>query len=183
MKKTIEDKNFKIIQNKYCFSTTATCDILDVTRETLSNWANNGCPKMARGWYPIAEILRWRGMVGTGIKTEEDVNKMSISEQKSYYEKELKKIQSEQAQYKKEMTEGKYLKRDDVIENCTQGFLVLRQSFNAICKKISIEASQYFDSTGARKFENQLKKLMDNALLQLSSDLRYDERQAPSIKL
>lgn len=183
MTEQAENKNFKIIQNKYCFSTNATCDILDVTRETLRNWTNNGCPKMARGWYPIADVLRWRGMVGTGIKTEEDVEKLSVSEQKSYYEMELKKVQSQQAQFKKEMTEGMYLKRDDVMENCTQAFLILRQSFNSICKKIAIEASQYFDNTGARKFENQLKKLFDNALLQLSSDLKYDNKQAPSIKL
>ena len=82
------DNKVKIINDKICLSTSAMCEIFDIDRSTLKRWGDDGCPKAARGWWPLAEVLRWRGLVSAdGIKTQDDVEKLSLKEQKLYSRK------------------------------------------------------------------------------------------------
>jgi hypothetical protein len=68
---------------------------LGISRNTLTEWEEKGCPKSARGWWPLWDLLKWRGVIGSGVKTEESVEEMSLTKQKLMYEAEYKKIKQE----------------------------------------------------------------------------------------
>jgi hypothetical protein len=82
---------YKIIDGEICVCTEELCAKMGISRKTLSDWEQKGCPKSARGWWPIWNILKWRGLTSGGIKTEEDLENITLSQQKIMYEAELKK--------------------------------------------------------------------------------------------
>ena len=57
-------ENYKIIGDKHCFSTGLLIETFSINKSTLSRWEIDGCPKAAKGYWCIADVLRWRGMVG-----------------------------------------------------------------------------------------------------------------------
>lgn len=63
----------KIIDDRVCLSTAEMSAILGVDKDTLTYWEKKGCPKAARGFWPLAEVLKWKGLVGTSGPTSEKV--------------------------------------------------------------------------------------------------------------
>jgi len=47
--------------NDFVFSTAETCDFFTVSRETLSAWSKQGCPKEKRGYWNIKDVMNWLG--------------------------------------------------------------------------------------------------------------------------
>jgi hypothetical protein len=64
---------YKEIDGKLCVTTQELCDQMGIFRNTLTEWEEKGCPKAARGWWPLWDLMRWKGVIGNGVKTEEKV--------------------------------------------------------------------------------------------------------------
>ena len=45
---------------KFIFTTADTCELFQISRETLSNWQKKGAPKAGRGKWNIKELMEWR---------------------------------------------------------------------------------------------------------------------------
>lgn len=169
-------KEYKFINGKHCFNTTALCNILNISRMALSDWTDNGCPKMGRGWWAIDDILRWRGLVGAGIKTHDDIEKLSLNEQKLYYETQLKQAQYEATDIKNAIARGDYLKKSDVVFELQNFFVVFKKSLQGLPRKLISEIAHFIGITEARKLEAQINEIIRNALEQLSVNGVYSAK-------
>ena len=170
---------YKLIENKHCFSTSDILSILNVSKQTLSNWENDGCPKIAKGFWCIADVLRWRGMVGNGsIKTMEDVAEKSLAEQKLFYEVKLKSEQAETQELKNKISNGDYIDRDIVVQELSRNFEILKRTLNTLVSQISLETGSYVDILTARKIDESLKEVVRDYLTQMSEGFDYE----PTVK-
>lgn len=109
MQKKINDE-YKIFDGKICATTQELCTQIGISRKTLSEWEDKGCPKAARGWWPIWDVMKWRGVIGSGgVKTEDEIEAMSLTQQKLLYEAEYKKLQSEKIAFENAISRGEYI--------------------------------------------------------------------------
>lgn len=168
------DKKVKIIDDKICLSTTAMCEVFNIDKSTLKRWSDDGCPKAARGWWSLVEVLRWRGLVSAdGIKTQDDIEKLSLKEQKLYFEAKYKQAQSEAAEFKNAIQKGEYILKDDIIAELQRFFVVLKRSMLGYSRRIATELAGYVDSVAARRIEKMITELTLDALEQISIDGIY----------
>lgn len=168
------DKKVKILDDKICLSTAAMCEVFNIDKSTLKRWGDDGCPKAARGWWPIAEVLRWRGLVSAdGIKTQDDIEKLSLKEQKLYFEAKYKQAQSEAAEFKNAIAKGEYIRKEDIIAELQRFFIVLKRSMLGYSRRIATELAGYVDVVTARRIEKMITELTLDALEQISIDGIY----------
>ncbi|MGF7431085.1 hypothetical protein PQV03_10010 [Thermoanaerobacterium thermosaccharolyticum] len=168
------DKKVKILDDKICLSTTAMCEIFNIDKSTLKRWGDDGCPKAARGWWPLADVLRWRGLVSVGgIQTERDIERLSLQEQKLYYEAKYKQAQSEAAEFKNAIQRGEYILKDDIVAELQRFFVVLKRSMLGYSRRIATELAGYVDAITARRIEKMITELTLDALEQISIDGVY----------
>lgn len=164
----------KIIDGKLCLNTSTMCEIFNIERSTLKRWSDDGCPKAARGWWPLGDVLRWRGLVSAdGIKTPDDIEKLSLQEQKLYFEAKYKQAQSEAAEFKNAIQRGEYIRKDDVVAELQRFFVVLKRSMLGYSRRIATELSGYVDPITARRIEKMITELTLDALEQISIDGVY----------
>ena len=110
-----KEKDVKIIASKVCVSTSALLEILEVNESTLVRWAEKGCPKVQRGWWSIKDVLDWRNASFKAM-TENDIDKMSIAEKKTYYDGKVKEAQLEALNLKNKIAQGDYIAKDEIVE-------------------------------------------------------------------
>ncbi len=159
------ENRVKIIEDKICLSTASMCETFNINKSTLKRWSDDGCPKAARGWWPIREVLEWRGLVNaSGIQTENDVEKLSLREQKLYYEAKYKQAQSESAAFKNAIERGEYVLKDEITAELKRFFVVLKRSMLGYSRRIATEISPYVDAITARRIEKMITELTVNAL-------------------
>lgn len=167
-------RKVKIIDDKICLSTGTICEVFDINRSTINRWGDDGCPKAARGWWPLADVLRWRGNTSTsGIQTDDDVEKLSLQQQKLYYEAKYKQAQSEAAAFKNSIQRGEYILKDDIIAELQRFFVVLKRSMLGYSRRIATELAGYVDSITTRRIEKMITELTLDALEQISIDGIY----------
>lgn len=177
----IEDKDIKILHGKICLSSRAIYLTLKIDESTLVKWGQKGCPKMARGWWVLQDVLAWRGIVDS----EEAVNpndividEQSIDYQKKYYETALKKIQIEAADLKNAIARGDYIPKGEIVEELKRVFVVLKKSLKGFSRKVASEISYRYGADEARQAERFVSDLTNNALEQLCIDGVYHTRRA-----
>ena len=61
--------------NRILVTTSKACEIMGVSKMTLSDWTKNGCPKEKIGWYDVGALIKWR-MSSTGASTDGDKAKV-----------------------------------------------------------------------------------------------------------
>lgn len=167
---------YKLIADKHCFSTGLLLQTLNIGKATLSAWEKDGCPKAAKGYWCVADVLRWRGMVGNGrTKTTADIAEKSLVEQKLFYEIKLKQEQGEAQLLKNKVSNGEYLDRDIVVQELSRNFEILKRTLNTLTSKISLEVGGYVDITVARKVDENLKEIVRDYLLQMSERFDYEQ--------
>ena len=170
---------YKQINNKHCFSTTATIKILNISKQTISNWEKDGCPKEAKGYWSIADVLKWRGMVGSsGIQTTEQIAEKSLAEQKLFYEVKLKQEQGEAQELKNKISNGEFIDRDIVVQELSRNFEILKRTLNTMVSQTSLEVGSHLDIITARKIEENLKDIIRDYLSQMSERFDYE----PAVK-
>lgn len=61
--------------NRIIVNTNTLCELLGVSRTTVKNWADEGCPKHSRGWWDLKEVFEWVGIAGAKEDKETLTNK------------------------------------------------------------------------------------------------------------
>ena len=168
---------------KLIINTEALCALLCVSRMAIKKWADEGCPKHSRGWWDLAEVLKWKGMVGSGnLKSVNDSKDMSFKEKKLYFEMKYKEAQAENMDLKNSIAKGEYLKREEVINELNRFFIVLKRSLMGLSGKLATDISLYVDQTTARKAESQIKDVIEDALSQMCINGVYEPPKTKSRK-
>lgn len=164
---------YKMIEGNLCLTTQEICDRLNISRKTLAEWETKGCPKSCRGWWPLWEVLKWRGLIGNGVKTEDEVEEISLAVKKLKYEAELKKQKAEEATFENAIAKGEYIKKEEVTSELQRFFAVLKRSMLGYSRKIATELGYFVDAIEARRIEKMITELTLDALSQLSIDGVY----------
>jgi len=172
---SIVHDSYKEINGMVCITTDELCNNLGISRKTLSEWEEKGCPKAARGWWPLWDVLKWRGVIGAGVKTEEDVESMSLYMKKLKYEADYKKEKAEEAAFENAIARGEYISKSTIISELQRFLVVLKRSMLAFSRKIGNEVGSYVDDMTARKIEKMVEGVVLDALGQLSIDGVYTQ--------
>jgi hypothetical protein len=158
----------RIIDGKLCLSTAAMCEVLRVSKQALGKWASNGCPKARNGWWPLADVLHWRGIAaGTAGKDE------SAASQQQRYAADLKRLQAEKIAIQNEVSRGNWIPRDQVVTTLTRWLADFKRSALAFSRIISIEVSSYVDPATARRIGRDFDDMIKDFLKQVSAGEIY----------
>lgn len=165
----------KIINGKVCLKTSAMCEILGITHQAMSQWEDQGCPKAARGWWSIKDVLAWRGLVtASGINTSEDAEKINLSQKKLEAEIKLKEQKAEESVFKNAIARGEYIRKEEITAELQRYFISLKMSMTGFSRMIATELSAYVDILTARKIEKLITEVTMDALEQISIDGVYE---------
>lgn len=176
-----KEKDVKIIAGKVCVSTSALYEILDVNESTLVRWAERGCPKVQRGWWSIKDVLDWRNASFKAM-TENDIDKMSISEKKTYYDGKVKEAQLEALNLKNKIAQGDYIAKGEIVEELQRFLVVLKRSMLGFSRKIAADLSHLVEETEARRIGKLVSETTASVLEQLSIDGVYEAKGNKKIK-
>jgi len=172
-----ENAKTKMIDGALCINTSGLCDVLNIHRNTLAQWTKAGMPKRANGWFSLKEAISWV-MENRGVKKKGDSEEdMTLSQQKLYYEAELKKQQAEKETLKNEIAKGEFIRREDVVGELQRFLISLRRSMSGFSRKIAVEIAPYVDPDQVRVIEQNIADTTNAALLQLSVRGVYDAKK------
>lgn len=164
----------KVINGKVCFTTTTMAETLGIEQRTLQDWSDRGCPKEARGWWCIKDVLMWRGLITPGgLRTEGQAEAVSLNQKKLAAETKLKEQKAEEAEFKNAIARGDYIPKEEFTAELKRFFVVLKRSMLGYSRRIATEVSPYVDATTARRIEKMITDLTLDALEQLSIDGVY----------
>lgn len=168
-----------MIEKRLCLSTSAMCEVLDVHRNTLAQWVKLGMPKCANGWYPLKDCLLWvQDYKGTSNnQAPENEEKMTLAQQKLFYEAKLKEQQTEAATLKNAIAKGEYIKRDDVVSELQRFFTTLKRSMAGFSRKIGMEVAPFVEPEQVRIIEQNITDTTNAVLLQMSVRGVYDAKK------
>ena len=164
--------------NTVVVSATLAALYFGVTKATLSNWVNAGCPRHKYGYYDIKAVTDYRiKAVGLDVapESEKDLKGMSLKNQKTYFEKQLKAAQAEAAQMRAAIMRGDYIERKAAVEDLKKWGVVLKRSLLGLGRAISKEIATALSPGEARRFDQRIKVVIDDALEQLSTEGAYHE--------
>lgn len=172
-----EKTKTKFIDGALCINTSGLCEVLNVHRNTLAQWAKDGLPKRANGWYSLKEAFVWVvDNRGVKKKSADEDGEMSLSQQKLFYEAKLKEQQAEAAELKNDISKGEFIRREVVVGELQRFFTTLRRSMAGYSRKIAMEISPYVDPTLVRTIEQNITDTTNEVLLQLSVRGVYDAK-------
>lgn len=163
----------RIIDGKKCISTSDLCELLGIDKSTLTYWVRDGCPKEEHGWWCLREVLRWRGLVGGGIRTETQADAVALKEQKLKADTDLKKIAAASAAIKLGELKGKYVAAEEITDTLQRFFVVLKRSLLTLGRRISVEVAVYVDPVTARRIEKMTNEVITDGLNEISIDGVY----------
>jgi phage terminase Nu1 subunit (DNA packaging protein) len=103
-----EEKNAS--NNDFIFGTTQTCDFFSVSRDTLSVWAKQGCPKIDRGKWNIKEVMNWRGRTALAGKVVEVSNEF----RKLKADADIKELKAEKEEITLAVLRGEFINKEEV---------------------------------------------------------------------
>lgn len=174
----IKEIDIKVINGVVEYRTSRITKLLGVTQQAMSKWVKDGCPSNKHGWWDLEKVLAWRGLVGSNLKTAEDVAERSLMEQKLFYEVKLKQTQGEAQELKNKISNGDFLDRDIIVQELSRVFEILKRTLNTMTSQISLEVGIHVDIIVARKVDENLREVVRDYLQQMSEKFDYE----PSIK-
>jgi len=163
----------RVIGGKKCISTSDLCELLGIDKSTLTYWVRDGCPKEEHGWWCLKDILRWRGLVGSGIRTEGQADAVALKEQKLKADTDLKKLAAASAAIKLGELKGKYVSAEETTDTLQRFFIVLKRSLLTLGRRVSVEVASHVDAVTARRIERMVNEVITDGLEQISIDGVY----------
>lgn len=163
------DQLAREINGRVCVSSAVMQDVFAISRATLGNWAKQGCPKERAGWWPLAEVIRWK-YGGTG-KTEQ--SGLSDEALKKKFDAEYKRLQAERLEFNNAIDRGDYVSREEIISTLATFFAELKRSFTAYTRVISQEVAPYVDQETARRISHNLDEKATEFLRRISTGVAY----------
>lgn len=163
----------KSLENKFVFSTADTCEFFQISRESLSTWAEKGAPKVSRGKWDIQKLMEWK--YNMGGKTE------SSEARRLRAEADLKEIKASQEKIKLSVTKMKFIPADDVKRELARLLANLKKSLGAISYNVASDVSS-LDVEIAELVKTQVDKRVSEALKELSEGRLYNAKRGKSKK-
>ena len=145
----------------------------DVTRETLSEWARKGAPKVGRGKWNLKELVAWR--LGGGKYESPESRKLKA-------EADLKEAKAAQEKIKLGVTREKFVPAYEVRSEMMRLMANLKKSLLAIGHNVAADLAS-LDMNAAEIARNEVDKRIKEALLELSKGGVYHERRAKKRKV
>lgn len=168
----------KYLNGKLCLTTAALTEVLGITQQALSLWESQGCPKEARGWWCVRDVLIWKGVLTPGgIKTEAEAKEKSLNQIIMEHEARLKEQKANEAEFKNAIIQGEYVRKEEITAVLQQFFVVLKRSMLGYSRRIATELSPFVDSLTARRIEKMITELTIDALEQISIDGVYTPKK------
>ena len=131
-------------------------EFLEVDARTITRWVNKGCPRKGHS-YNLKEVLKWRGVIGGGEIGAENLENLSLQEQKLKHDLKLK-IEKED-----------YLPKEEVIKNLNDGFIAFKRSCLNLENKIVMELGYLMtDDDMRRDVKSKIHNLVITALNNIS---------------
>lgn len=157
----------KKILDKTCISTSFLCEAFGVTRQAVNEWEKKGCPKVARGWWCLTDVLAWRDQQAK--ETDQKLEDMPLTMQKTYWETRCKEEQAEKEKFKNAVLRGDYLEKAAVESDLATFFVIFKQAVMSMPRKLAIVAAQYVGNEKARLMERDAMEVINDALEQWSA--------------
>ena len=145
-----------------------------VSRRTLTNWTKEGCPKLDRGWWSLRDVIAWREGQGKG---EDLTDESELKKRKLKVEIELKEVQRDYTDLKKQITNGDYLDRAEVIAELKRFMVTFKRTVTGIPRLVSAQIGMSVEPEAARRIENQLTKTLNDILREVSIDGTYAKKR------
>lgn len=143
------------------------CRELGVTRVTIKNWVDQGCPQESRGWYDLFAVLRWRGYIGNSKPvSKNELEAASLNEKKMLADVRYKEAQAELTEYKNAINAGLYIPREVVESELSRFFVMLKTALRSLPRRIGTRLASQIDPAEARKIEAEVKQTIDKSLNQ-----------------
>lgn len=161
----------KLIDGTLCVSTTVMQSMFGVNRTSLGNWVKNGCPKAKPGWWPLVEVVKWRGF---NTKVSGSDEEMTAGELKQKYDAEYKRLQAEKLELQNAIAHGEYVSRSEITGELSRYFSEFKISLMGLSRQIATEVGPFTDPPTARRIERDLDDLIRNALARMSSGETYE---------
>lgn len=164
----------KYVNGKPCLTTAAMIEVLGITQQALSLWESQGCPKEARGWWSLKDVLAWKGLITpTGVKNEEQAAETSLTRKKLAAETKFKEQKADEAEFKNAIARGEYILKEEITAELQRFFIVLKRSMLGYSRRIATELSAFVEIDQARRMERMVSELTLDALEQISIDGIY----------
>lgn len=156
----------RVIDGRLCVSSAVMQEWFGVSRQALGNWAKAGCPKAKAGWWPVGEVIKWRGLGGSAAGKSDA--ELSDGQLKLKYEAEWKRLQAEQLELKNAIAVGDYVARTELVSELTRYFIELKRSLTGLSRKLSTEVGAFVDAATARRIEREMSEIIAGALERMS---------------
>lgn len=149
---------------RWLCKTTELVELLEISEMTLTNWKRQGLKQEKRGLWDLKHVLKWRGMIYN--QNTEETQTVDLQQRKLEVEICLKEAQTELTALKKNITGGKYLEREVVVEDYRRFFVSLKSFALSLPRRLSLTLSKHLDPLEAKKIEKELntqvKKMLND---------------------
>lgn len=148
---------------KFIFTTADTCEIFQISRETLSNWQKKGAPKAGRGKWNIKELMEWRF---DGKHTDSpEVRKLKA-------EADLKEAKAAQEKIKLSVTQDEFVHVLTVRSELTRMLANLKKSLLSMGHNIASNLAS-LDMEAAEVAKSEVDKRIKEALDEIAGGRLY----------
>lgn len=148
---------------KFIFTTADTCELFQISRETLSNWQKKGAPKAGRGKWNIKELMEWRF---DGKHTDSpEVRKLKA-------EADLKEAKAAQEKIKLSVTQDEFVHVLTVRSELTRMLANLKKSLLSMGHNIASNLAA-LDMEAAEVAKSEVDKRIKEALDEIAGGRLY----------
>lgn len=148
---------------KFIFTTADTCELFQISRETLSNWQKKGAPKAGRGKWNIKELMEWRF---DGKHTDSpEVRKLKA-------EADLKEAKAAQEKIKLSVTQDEFVHVLTVRSELTRMLANLKKSLLSMGHNIASNLAS-LDMEAAEVAKSEVDKRIKEALDEIAGGRLY----------
>lgn len=149
--------------NPFIFGTNETCELFDISRETLSAWAKRGAPKEGRGSWDIRKLMQWR----YGERTD------SPEARKTRADANFREIKARKEELALGLLEGKLIERKEVDQQWTTVGVMIKNNLLMWSKSIT----PHLAHQDMRSVESILSQAVYDLLEQLSGTGRFKAKK------
>ena len=157
---------------KFIFSTGDVCEILGVSRQTLSDWKKDDCPFLGRGKWDLAAVVQWdRGRFANRQVTPEETG---IKLRKLQADTLFREERAKREKIMREALEDLYFRKEDVEDAWAMRALEAKSTFMLFAKVLPMEL--------AGKTEQEMESSIAERVREVLSDYARGEKYTPDPK-
>lgn len=149
-----KEKNEQI-KSKFIHTTADTCEFFSISRDTLSNWAKKGAPKVGRGKWDIRQLMLWR---------YEQQKNVSPEARKLEADARYRELKAEMTEIQRDILNGKYIASAEVYKTLVECFGKIKSILLFTSNQIAMDlSSQYPEITLyiKEKIDKQIKRCLN----------------------